>query len=80
MDPGALFHEGFESLPALAAATGVLIGAWLLIDRLVSDAFAAADAIRGRDHCHYCGTKLPTPGGLGHSGRCRTCERAQPWG
>ena len=78
MDPRLLFQEGFENLAALASAMVVLVGAWLLIDRLISDAFAAADSIRGRDHCHYCGTKLPT-GELGHAGRCSSCERAQPW-
>jgi hypothetical protein len=79
VDPRLLFQEGFENLAALASAMVVLVGAWLLIDRLISDAFAAADSIRGRDHCHYCGTKLPMRGGLGHAGRCGSCERAQPW-
>jgi hypothetical protein len=80
MDPRLVFQQGFESLPALASAIAVLIGVWLVVERLVIQAFSAADAVRGRDHCHYCGSKLASRGGLGHEGRCRSCERSQPWG
>ncbi len=80
MDPSALLDLGFENVPALVSAAAVLIGVWLVVDHMVSQAFGAADAIRGRDHCHFCGTKLPSRGGLGHESRCRACERAQPWG
>ena len=80
MDPTAILDGGFENLPALLSAGAVLIAVWLLVEHMVSDAFMAADAIRGRDHCHYCGAKLPSRDGLGHEVRCRSCERLQPWG
>jgi hypothetical protein len=80
VDPAALFDGGFENLPALLSAGAILVGVWLLVERMVGDAFMAADAIRGRDHCHFCGAKLPERGGLGHDARCRACERLQPWG
>ncbi len=80
MDPAAVLREGFENIPALLSAAGVLIGVWLVVERMVSEAFMAADAVRGRDHCHFCGAKLPLRGGLGHEARCRSCERLQPWG
>ena len=79
MDPLTALDGGFESLPALISAVVVLIGVWLVLDRMVALGFGAADVIRGRDRCHYCGSELPSREGLGHEPRCRSCERKQPW-
>ncbi|CAN5687894.1 hypothetical protein BH24ACT26_BH24ACT26_02430 [soil metagenome] len=80
MDPIMGLGAGFESIPALASAIAVLVAVWLVVERMVGNAFGAADSIRGRDHCHFCGAVLPSRGGLGHESRCRTCEHDQPWG
>jgi hypothetical protein len=70
---------GFEDLAALVSAVAVLVGVFLVIERMLEHAAAAADAIRGRDHCHYCGARLPSRDGFGYESRCRRCERGQPW-
>jgi hypothetical protein len=70
---------GFDNVAALVAAIAVFVGALVLIERMLSRAFGAVDAFRGRDRCHFCGAPLPSRGGLGHESRCFGCERSQPW-
>ena len=70
----------FESIPALISAIVVLVGVWLALEHMLASIFSAADALRGRDRCGYCGAQLPSCGGLGYEARCRSCERKQRWG
>jgi hypothetical protein len=68
-----------DNLGALMATIAVLVGVFVLVERMLAMAMSAADEVRGRDRCHYCGAPLPSRDGLGYEARCRGCERSQPW-
>lgn len=80
MDPILGLDGGFDNFAAFLSAVGVLVAVCLVLEHMIGLMAGTADAIRGRDRCHYCGSSLPTTAdGLGHTSRCRDCERSQPW-
>jgi hypothetical protein len=79
MGPASGLDGGFDNLAALASAVAVLVAVCVAVERMLVRASAAVDAFRGRDHCRFCGARLPLRDGIGHHPRCRSCERNQPW-
>ena len=70
-----------SELLGLGLAILVLVVVLLVVENMVGALGTAVDAIRGRDHCHFCGAELTTSAdGVRRATRCRRCERSQPWG
>jgi len=68
-------------LLALGLSIFVLTIVLVVVEHMVGALGNAVDAIRGHDHCHFCGAELTTStDGVRRATRCRRCERSQPWG
>ncbi|HEX2235326.1 MAG TPA: hypothetical protein VHK89_03520 [Actinomycetota bacterium] len=79
MDPMMGADGVIDNAGAMVATLLVLVAVFLIAERMLSMAASAADRVRGRDRCHFCGAPLPSRDGLGYEARCRSCERSQPW-